>query len=169
MATDRNEDEMRVKVREMISEIGTAIFTTIDQEGRLRGRPMRTQKPDQDGRTLWFFTRTDSPKVAELAKDDRVLLGYADTSSQDYVSIFGHGRVVTDVAQKKALWSEGLRSWLPDGPESADVALIAVSIEGAEYWDGISSSLSFAYGYAQAMVTGKPAPSGENAKVSFSH
>ncbi|WP_159992896.1 pyridoxamine 5'-phosphate oxidase family protein [Roseomonas sp. 18066] len=169
MATDRNEDEMRVKVREMIAEIGTAIFTTIDEEGRMHGRPMRTQKPDKDGRTLWFFTRADSPKIGELAQDDRVLLGYADTSNQDYVSIYGSARVVKDVEQKKALWTEGLRTWLPEGPESAEVALIAVTMEGAEYWDGVSSGLRFAYGYAQAVVTGKPDNSGENAKVSFHH
>ena len=167
MHTDRNEDEMRMKVREMISGIATAIFTTVDQQGRLRGRPMRTQNPDPDGRTLWFFTRADSPKVAELAQDSRVLLGYADVKSQDYVSIFGRGQVVTDPARKKALWSEGLRSWLPEGPESDAVALIRVEIEGAEYWDGISSSLRYAYGYAQALLSGQPDTSGENAKVRF--
>lgn len=167
MHTDRNEDEMRMKVREMIGEIGTAIFTTIDQQGRLRGRPMRTQKPDADGRTLWFFTRADSPKIAELESDSRVLLGYSDTRNQDYVAIFGRGRVVQDAAKKREMWSEGLRTWLPEGPEGAEVALIAVEVEGAEYWDGISSSLRFAFGYAQAVVSGKPDTSGENAKVSF--
>lgn len=167
MHSDRNDDEARIKVREMIAEIGTAIFTTIDQQGRLRGRPMRTQKPDADGRTLWFFTRADSPKIAELEQDPRVLLGYADTRSQDYVSIFGRGAVVRDAAKKRAAWSEGLRTWLPEGPESDKVALIAVEMEGAEYWDGISSSLRFAFGYAQAVVSGKPDTSGENAKVSF--
>lgn len=167
MHTDRNEDEMRTKVRDMIGEIGTAIFTTIDQQNRLRGRPMRTQKPDPDGRTLWFFTRADSPKIAEIAQDSRVLLGYADTRSQDYVSIFGRAKVVQDVAKKRAVWTEGVRTWLPEGPESDKVALISVEIEGAEYWDGISSSLRFAFGYAQAVVSGKPDTSGENAKVSF--
>ncbi|HWX49826.1 MAG TPA: pyridoxamine 5'-phosphate oxidase family protein [Roseomonas sp.] len=166
MPTDRNEDEMRMKVREMISGIATATFVTIDERGRLRGRPMRTQKPDPDGHTLWFFTRKDSPKITELAHDSRVLLGYADTRSQDYVSLFGRGKVVTEVAKKKELWTEGLRSWLPQGPESDEVALIAVTVEGAEYWDGISSNLRYAYGYAQAVVSGKP-DSSENAKVSF--
>ncbi|MCI0754633.1 pyridoxamine 5'-phosphate oxidase family protein [Teichococcus vastitatis] len=167
MQTTRNDDEMRIKVRDMIAEIGTAIFTTIDGEGHLRGRPMRTQKPDPDGKTLWFFTRADSPKVAEIQNDPRVLLGYSDTRNQDYVSISGKARLVTDTARKQALWTEGLRTWLPEGAESPEVALIAVTIDGAEYWDGISSSLRFAYGYAQSLVTGRPDTSGENAKVNF--
>lgn len=167
MSTDRNDDEMRMKVREMISGIETAIFTTVDPQGRLHGRPMRTQKPDKDGKTLWFFTRADSPKIAELEQDSRVLLGYSDQKNQDYVSIFGRGRLVRDAGKKKEFWTEGLRSWLPDGPESDNVALIAVEIEGAEYWDGISSNLRYAFGYAQSLVTGKPDTSGENAKVSF--
>ncbi|MFZ6761854.1 pyridoxamine 5'-phosphate oxidase family protein [Pseudoroseomonas sp. WGS1072] len=167
MHSDRNEDEMRMKVREMIGEIGTAIFTTVDAEGRLRGRPMRTQKPDADGRTLWFFTRADSPKVAELEQDSRVQLGYSEPKSQDYVSLFGRGRVVREAAQKRDLWTDGLRTWLPEGPESDEVALIAVEIEGAEYWDGVSSSLRYAYGYAQSLLTGEPDRGGENAKVDF--
>ncbi|KAA2214230.1 pyridoxamine 5'-phosphate oxidase family protein [Teichococcus oryzae] len=167
MQSNRNEDEMRIKVRDMIAEIGTAIFTTIDGEGRLRGRPMRSQKPDPDGRTLWFFTRTDSPKVVEIRHDGRVLLGYSDTRNQDYVAISGRAQLITDPARKQALWHEGLRSWLPEGPDSTEVALIAVTIEGAEYWDGVSSALRFAYGYAQSLVTGRPDTSGENAKVSF--
>lgn len=167
MHSDRNEDEMRMKVREMISGIGTAIMTTIDEQGRLRGRPMRGIGPDQDGRTLWFFTRLDSPKVAELKADSRVLLGYADVKSQDYVSLSGRARIVTDTAKKKELWAEPMRTWLPEGPEGADVGLIAVEIEGAEYWDGVSSTLRFAFGYAKALATGEPAHTGENAKVAF--
>lgn len=167
MTTTHSDDENRAKVREMISEISVAIMTTVDGQSRFRGRPMRTQKPDADGRTLWFFTRTDSPKVDELRADSRVLLSYSEPKNQDYVAIFGQGKIVTDVARKRALWSDDLATWLPDGPESENVALIAVEIEGAEYWDGVSSNLKFAIGYAQAKLSGKPMEGGENAKVSF--
>jgi general stress protein 26 len=167
MTTTHSDDENRAKVREMISAIPVAIMTTMDEQARFRGRPMRTQKPDADGRTLWFFTRTDSPKVDELKQDPRVLLGYSDQKNQDYVAIFGQGKIVTDAARKRDLWSDDLATWLPEGPDSAEVALIAVEIEGAEYWDGVSSNLKFAFGYAQAKLSGKPMSGGENAKVSF--
>ncbi|MBO1074001.1 pyridoxamine 5'-phosphate oxidase family protein [Roseomonas marmotae] len=167
MSTPRNDDEMRVKVREMIQDIQVAIMVTTDPEGHLRGRPMRAQKPDADGKTLWFFTRDDSPKVDEIEGNPRVLLGYSDTRSQDFVSISGQARVVRDKEMNKKLWTEDLRTWLPEGPEGEGVALIAVEIQGAEYWDAVSSNITFAFGYAKAAATGKPAHTAENAKVSF--
>jgi general stress protein 26 len=162
-----NDDEMRIKVREMVKDIEIALMVTTNPEGQLHGRPMRAQKPDEDGKTLWFFTRDDSPKVDEIEGDPRVLLGYSDPKSQDYVSISGHARVVRDPAMNKKLWTEGLRTWLPEGPEGAGIALIAVEIKAAEYWDGVSSTVAFAFGYAKALTTGKPAHTGENAKVEF--
>ena len=167
MTTAHNEDEMRIKVRDMVKDIQVAIMVTTDPEGHLRGRPMRAQKPDEDGKTLWFFTRDDSPKVDEIEGNPSVLLGYADPDSQDFVSISGKARIVRDKAKNKALWTEDLRTWLPDGPEGDGYALIAVEIAGAEYWDAISSNVTFAFGYAKALATVKPASAGENAKVNF--
>jgi general stress protein 26 len=167
MSAPQNEDEMRIKVREMIKDIQVAIMVTTTPEGRMHGRPMRAQKPDADGKTLWFFTKDDSPKVDEIEGDPRVLLGYSDTKSQDFVSISGRARIVRDKEMNKTLWTEDLRTWLPEGPEGDGVALIAVEIEGAEYWDAVASSVAFAFGYAKAAVTGKPADTSENAKVSF--
>ena len=167
MTTAKNDDEMRIKVREMVKDIQVAIMVTTDPEGHLRGRPMRAQKPGTDSDTLWFFTRDDSPKVDEIEGNPSVLLGYSDPKSQDFVSISGHARIVRDKAKNKELWTEDLRTWLPDGPDGDGYALIAVDIRGAEYWDAISSNVTFAFGYAKALATGKPASSGENAKVDF--
>lgn len=163
----RNDDEMRVKVRGMIEDIQVAIMVTTDEGGHLHGRPMRGQKPDADGRTLWFFTRDDSPKIDELESNPHVLLGYSDPKGQDFVSITGTARVVRSKAKNKELWTEDLRTWLPEGPEGAGIALIAVEMERAEYWDASSSSLHFAFGYARALATGHAAHTGENAKVGF--
>lgn len=167
MASHHSDQENRAKVRAMIADIEVAIMTTLDEQERLRGRPMRAQRTDLLEDTLWFFTRLDSPKVSELRQDPRVLLGYSDPKNQDYVSIFGRARIVTDVAKKRALWTEDLQKWLPEGPDSAEVGLIAVEMEGAEYWDGVTSDLRFAIGYVQSKLQGKPMQGGENAKVSF--
>ena len=48
-----------------------------------------------------------------------------------------------------------------------EIALIAVDVEGAEYWDSPSSTVLHAYGYVKAIATGTPPSGGENAKVSF--
>lgn len=167
MTSPLNEDEMRIKVREMIKDIQVAIMVTTTPEGRLHGRPMRAQKPGVEDKTLWFFTKEDSSKVDEIEGDPRVLLGYSDTKSQDFVSIAGRARIVRDKEMNKKLWTEDLRTWLPEGPEGEGVSLIAVDIEGAEYWDAVASNVAFAFGYAKAAATGKPAHTSDNAKVAF--
>jgi general stress protein 26 len=169
MATPANEDEMRVKIRDMITEIGTSMFVTVDEDGSLRSRPMRLQAVDPDGVTLWFFSPTGSEKNDQIGHDGRVLLGFSNPSSQDYVSLSGQAQVVNDKAKQKQLWTESLRVWFPGGPESPNVALIAVKVEGAEYWDVPSSAMVHAYGYVKALVTGRPPHPGDVGKVAFSH
>jgi general stress protein 26 len=166
MAETRSDAEAKRKVWEMIRDIEIAMMVTMDDEGRFHGRPMAVNQTEFDG-VLWFFTESRTPKTSEVDQDDRVLLAYADPRRQNYVSIYGSAEVVHDVAQQKALWSEPLRTWFPDGPESPSVSLLKVTCLGAEYWDTPSSTVMHAYGYVKAALTGKAPNPGENEKVDF--
>lgn len=167
MAEAQNDDQAREKVRAMIEKIEVALMVTIAQDGDLHGRPMRAMGLDGDGHTLWFFSRADSANAAELREDERVLLAYSDPRGQNYVSVKGSARVVRDPAKQKELWSEPARVWFPQGPESPDLVLIAVRMDGAAYWDSPSSTLVHAYGYAKALATGQPPHPGDVGKVGF--
>jgi general stress protein 26 len=169
MAKPMNDDEARIRVRALMKEIATAMFVTVDEQGRLRSRPMQHMSLDDEGGTVWFFTRADSPKTDEIGHDGRVLLAYGAPNRNDYCSVYGQARIERDVERQKALWSEGARVWFPDGPESADLVLIAVEIDGAEFWDTTSSTALYAYGYAKALLTGRPPEGGDNRKVNFRH
>ncbi|MFT8243606.1 pyridoxamine 5'-phosphate oxidase family protein [Roseomonas sp. BN140053] len=166
MVETRSDRDAQNKVWEMIKDIEVATLVTLDAEGRFHGRPMRAQQKSFDT-TLWFFTNNDAPVVEEIGRDGRVLLSYASPSSQDYVSLFGRAKVVHDVGKQKELWTEGMRVWFPAGAEDPKIALLAVEVEGAEYWDAPSSTVLHAYGYVKAVTTGEPPKPGENAKVSF--
>ncbi|MBR0663134.1 pyridoxamine 5'-phosphate oxidase family protein [Roseomonas hellenica] len=169
MAKPMTDDEARIRVREVMDEIGTAMFVTVDEQGRLRSRPMQQKGIGEDGRTVWFFTASGSPKAEEIGHDGRVLLAYGGSGRSHYCSVYGQARIERDVARQKALWSEADRVWFPQGPESPDLVLIAVEIDGAEYWDPASSVALFAYGYPRALLTGRPAEGGEARKVAFRH
>lgn len=160
-----NDDEARIKVRELIETIRTVMLVTADEDGDLHSRPMRVVTVEDD--IVWFFTEANSPKVFEIEQDRDVLLACANPSSSEYVSVRGKGRLVRDAAKQKELWSEAARPWFPDGAESPNLALIAVKMIGAEYWDSSSSTAIFAYGYVKALVTKAPAEGGDNAKVRF--
>lgn len=167
MVETRTDAEAQKKVGDMIADVDIAMLVTLDEEGRFRSRPMRTIKQEFGG-TLWFFTAADAPKNDEIRHDQRVLLAYSDPSHQNYVSLNGTAQVVKDAAKQKELWSEPLRTWFPDGPESPKAALLKVVVDGAEYWDSPSSTLLHLYGYVKAVTTGAPPKAGENAKVDFS-
>ena len=142
------------KLVEKIKDIKIAMMTTIENGNELHSRPMYTSQPDADG-TLWFFTEQDSQKVDELQKDRHVNLGYADTSGNTYVAITGKAQIVTDRAKIKALWSEGLRGWFPNGSDDPNIALLKITIDKGEFWDTPSSTLLRAYAYAKAVITGE--------------
>jgi general stress protein 26 len=167
MAEAQTEHEQRAKVREMIKDMKAAVLVTHGDGDELRGRPMWAAGLDADGKTLWFFSKNATEKTDEISRNDRVLLAYSDPSNQSYVSVSGKARVLRDVAKQKELWSAPMKAWFPNGAEDPAIALIAVEMTGAEYWDSPSSTLVHAFGYVKATVTGKPAQGGENERVSF--
>lgn len=165
MTHSLNDDEARIKVRDLVARIGICMLVTADADQQFRARPMGVMAVEGD--TVWFFTDVNSPKTLEIGQDHDVLLTCANPSGQEYVSVRGTARVSQDVAKQKALWTELTRIWFPDGPESPNLALIAVTMTGAEYWDSPSSTAVFAYGYVKALLTKTPIAGGDTAKVRF--
>lgn len=157
----------RQKVREMIKDIRIAMFVTSTEDGHLRARPMWVQQIDGDGRTAWMFSQAGTSKHEQIEEDSEVLLAFSDPSSQDYVSVRGKARTIKDEIKQQQLWSEGMRTWFPNGPTDEKIRLIEVRMEGAEYWDSISSTVLHAYGYLKAIATGQPPSGGDHAKVNF--
>jgi general stress protein 26 len=160
------DDASRQKVWDMIKDIQIALMVTTDDEGLLRSRPMAVQQRSFEG-DLWFFTNVNSGKVDHIEGNPGILLAYADPGSQNYVSVTGEAEIVRDRAQIKALWSDMLKIWFPDGPDDPDIALIKVRMKMAEYWDSPSSVMVLAYGYLKSSLTGEKPRLGEHKRVRF--
>ena len=155
------------KLFELIRDIRTCMMTTAEPDHSLHSRPMYSMEADENGH-LWFFTKLQSPKVVEISKERQVNLAYADPDTQHYVSISGVAEVVREKARIDEKWSEGLRTWFPEGKEDPSLALIRVKPVRGEYWDSPSSTLVHLYGYVKATLTGQsPAELGEQKKVSL--
>lgn len=153
------DDEKAEKLYALIKDVKIAMMTTVDTDGTLHSRPMYNQEADEHG-DLWFFTKLRSGKTTELSKDNEVNLGYCDPEKQHYVSVSGKGEIVRDKATIQDKWSEGMRTWFPQGTDDPDIALIRVKPVKGEYWDSPSSTLLHLYGYVKAVVTGQ-SPGGE--------
>ena len=159
-----NDQVMREKVWDMVKDIKICTLVTQTGDGTLRARPMGALNRQHEG-ALWFFTKSDSPKVQDVMANEQVLVSFADPGSENYVSINGTAEVSHDRQKIKQLWSEPLRTWFPKGAEDPEIALIRVVPEAAEYWDSPSSTFVYAYGYLKARLTGERPKGGENETV----
>ena len=163
--TDRNE-QVR-KIAEMIADIRICMLTTVDTDGKPWSRPMATQEAEFDG-DLWFFTRDDSEKVDHVQRNPRVGVAFAEPKNQAFVTMAGRALVVKDRKKMEDLWSEPLKAWFPRGTDDPHLRLLKVEVERAEYWDSPASPIVYAFGYAKAVLTGKPADDvGDHGRVSL--
>jgi general stress protein 26 len=158
-------DPQTQKLWNMIKSIRFAMLTSEDGD-QLRSRPMAASQREFDG-NLWFFTRADAHKVAEVKEDSRVGVSYADPDRQNYVSLSGRAHLVRDRDAINEHWSEAVRVWFPKGKDDPEIALLKVEVQQAEYWDAPSSTMVHAYGYAKAMLTGEPPHPGGDEKISL--
>lgn len=167
MPHDHTHHEGAKKLYELIKDVRIAMMTSVESDGSLHSRPMYSHKADEAG-DLWFFTHGRTPKVGELAKDSQVNLAYSNPDDQTYVSVSGKAEIVREQAKIKELWSEGLRTWFPKGPDDPDIALIRVHPHDGEYWDQPSRTVVQLYGYVKARITGEPPHElGDQKKVSL--
>lgn len=166
MNNDPNTKENLDKLISRIKDVKIAMMTTVDDDGTLRSRPMKTQQSEADG-NLWFFTGYESGKSHEIDHDAHVNLSYANPDDNLYVSVSGRAQVLRDQQKIDQLWSSDLKAWFPDGKEDKNIGLIRVKIEKAEYWDTPSNTMVTLIGMAKAAITGEPAKGGENKKINL--
>ncbi len=155
--------QSREALWDKIKDIRIAMMVTDEGDEVLRSRPMYTQQPEFDG-DIWFFTRDDSAKTDEVAKDKQVNLSYASEKNNLYVSVSGTAQVVHDRAKAEELWSPALKAWFPDGLNDPHLALLRVRATQAEYWDA-PNGVAQLFEMARAVVQNDTAQPGENKKL----
>jgi general stress protein 26 len=153
------------KLKGLIEDIDFAMLTT-HANGKLRSRPMSTQKFDFDG-DLWFFTSDQTHKVEEIEKDNEVNVAYSKPEDNTYISVSGTASIVNDRDKIEELWNPILKAWFPKGLDDPTLCLLKVTVEEAEYWDSPSSTLVQIAGFVKALVTGQSADGGDHGKVNF--
>ncbi len=131
-ATPTREEAVRT-LASMIAGIPVAMLTTTGM-GRLRSRPMVTQRLPFDGH-LWFLTAREAGKTSEIRDRQAVHVTFVSPSDHRYVWASGTATLVDDRAMLERLWHVGYLPWLPGGPGDPTTTLIKVRVEEAEYWD----------------------------------
>jgi general stress protein 26 len=121
------------KISKMIKSVEVAMLVTMDSDGKFHSRPMTTQEMDFNGE-IWFFAERDSEVVKEIQNHPELNVAYSEDGK--YVSVSGKGSIVTNNAKKRELWHPELKVWFEGKEaESADVVLIKVQANEADYWE----------------------------------
>jgi general stress protein 26 len=148
---------------DLIKDIRFGMLTHRHNDGMLYSHPLTTQNKllDQEP-VLHFFIFEKSELANDLRQDGNVNMSYASPDDDRYVSIAGIARVTHDPPKVEQLWSPAAQDWFPDGPTDPDLALLAVEITHAEYWDVEESRMKQLFNMAKAALTGeqRPHPSG---------
>jgi general stress protein 26 len=158
---DRN--EAQAKLWSLIKDIKVAMMTSWDGEA-MHSRPMHGYQEEFEDK-LYFFTRRNTGKTAEIDRYDRVNLAYADPDSNTFVSIAGRGRISEDRERMRKYWSPMVSAWFPKGLDDPDLALIEIDADSAQYWDATTSGMRCLWEVAAANLTGREPDMGESAKV----
>jgi general stress protein 26 len=155
------------KLWDMIKDIRFGMLTVRGADGRLYARPMTTQNGEADrGGVIWFFMSRSGQPVEDLLKSPDVNVSYANPGSDSYVSVSGSARIVDDPVKARELWSPAAEAWFPGGVEDPDLALVAVLVAEAEYWDVKSNKAVQLFKLAKAAITGdRPTDLAEHRRV----
>lgn len=152
------------ELKSRINGIRFAMFTTIDEQGRLVGCPMTKQELDSEG-NLWFFTSTQTALWEHIAVQAQVNLSFVEPDDNIFVSISGRAERVVDRARIRDMWNPAVQAWFPAGPDDPHAMLVRVVTDSAEYWDATSSTMVQLYQMAKAVLTGTTPEHTEHAKL----
>lgn len=154
------------KFWDLVKDIRFAMLTAQHENGHLHSRPMTTMNGKNDrGGVLWFFASLSGDPALDIAAAPEVNVAYADPKRDAYVSVSGHAHVIDDAAKKRELWGPMVQAWFPGGPGDPDVALIAVTIAHAEFWDVQTNKAVQLVKMATAALTGTRPSMGEHGQV----
>ena len=157
--------DTRQHLYDLTKHFTTAMLVTREADGRSRARPMAVaeMKPDADA---YFSTSIESPKIAEIEQDPRVLITFQGRN--EFAAIEGTATVVRDRALIDRLWSESWRLWFPKGKDDPTLCLLKVSAQRGEYWDTSGmEGVSFLFEGMKALIQGRQPrkDAAQNAKV----
>jgi general stress protein 26 len=151
---------------ELMESISFCLLTNWD--GRiLHARPMGAVLRREEN-AIYFFTDARAHKDNEIAQYSQVCLGFADTSSQKYVSVSGTAEIMFDIDKMKELWTISAKAWWGSA-DNPDVRLLKITPQQAEFWDAPGNLVSNLRVAFSLMKGSPPNHTGEHQKVTFSN
>ena len=119
--------------------------------------------PREEANAVYFLTDARGHKEEELAEDDHVCLSFAKPDDGKFLVVTGRASVLDDRALIRDLWDTDAEAYW-NGPDDADVRVIAVTPDDAQFWEG-PHGVAATVAMVVAAVTAGPPVIGDQRKV----
>jgi len=130
-------DALKSKILAILKQPGLAALATIDANGKPWVRYVIVATASD--MTIRCATFMQSRKAQHIKANPEVHIaaGVPDMASHNnYLQIQGKAEIVTDQAEKNALWDESLREYF-NGPEDPNYGIVVIKPYRIELWNGI--------------------------------
>lgn len=117
-------------------------------------RPMAVQDVDAQG-NVWFLSGKSSAKNAEIARNPRVQLLFANVGKSEYLNLHGTATISQDRELIKAHWTPIAKTWFHDGIDDPEATVVKVSVESGYYWNTEHGKTVSLLSVALGALTGK--------------
>jgi general stress protein 26 len=134
-------------------------------EPRLQHAQPMTAFVDREGRTVWFFTRTDTDLASAIGAGGQAMFVYQRDDLQACIS--GTVALSHDEARMERYWNSVVAAWYPEGKADPRLTLIRFEPEDAEVWTAKGGPVKFALEIAKANVTGREPDIGDRSHLHF--
>ena len=137
---DLHDEDAVEKMEELVKKNSMCFFSTDLDHIPPQSRPMSVQHLDSDG-NFWFLSAQDSHKNAEIQRDNRVQLLFANPSDSEYMTVFGTALITTSKKRIDDLWSPMVKEWFTEGRNDLRITVLQVIPNEAYSWDSKSGKM----------------------------
>jgi general stress protein 26 len=98
------------------------------------------QKLETDGlKTIWFSTNTSSRRVAQLKRDPRACVYFADFDQFKGLMLVGDIEALQDIESRQLLWNEDSKKFYPLGVTDPDYTVLRFTARWGNYYHALSN------------------------------
>jgi len=127
--------EVRARALDLVERSTIAMVGTVGEGGAPRIVAMI--KAEHGGlKTIWFSTNTSSEHVAQLERDPRACVYFAEWAESPWrgLTLGGRMEVLRDRASRERLWEDGCERYYPKGVDDPDYTVLRFTADRAKYY-----------------------------------
>lgn len=127
-------DHKLADIADKFAQIDIAMLSTHGADGAITSRPMSNNGEVEYNGTSFYFSDGDTRKVADIARDPHVALGFA--SDGFWATAEGKAELIRDKAVFEDHWTPDIDQWFEQGVDTPGLVLIKVVAERVRFWAG---------------------------------